>query len=256
MSKTDDDKAYDTELAKLQLALVDYQRQAASGADKVMIIFEGRDAAGKDGAIQRMVEYMSNRATRVVALPKPTETETTQWYFQRYVSHLPSAGQIVIFNRSWYNRAGVERVMGFCTPLQHEIFLRDVPHFEEMLVESGITLIKIWLDISRKEQAERLNDRRSDPLKALKTSPLDDVAQEKWNEYSAARDEMLTRTHNNITPWICVVTDNKKEARLNVLRHVVRTIVPKDIAPDIAKPDKQVLFPFEIGAADADRLFR
>ena len=256
MAKSDDDDAYETELAELQLALVKYQQHAMQNGDKVLIILEGRDAAGKDGTIKRMTEHLSIRATRVMALPKPTEIETTQWYFQRYVQHLPAAGQIVIFNRSWYNRAGVERVMDFATPKQQETFLRDVPHFEEMLVESGIQLVKIWLDISREEQAERLKERREDPLKALKVSPLDDVAQEKWAEYSSARDEMLTRTHNGTTPWTCVVTDKKKDARLNVMRHVVRTIAPEDISKDVAKPDNKVLFPFEIGAIAEGRLNR
>lgn len=256
MAKSDDDDAYETELAELQLALVKYQQYAMKNGDKVLIILEGRDAAGKDGTIKRMTEYLSIRATRVMALPKPTEIEATQWYFQRYVQHLPAAGQIVIFNRSWYNRAGVERVMDFATPKQQETFLRDVPHFEEMLVESGMQVVKIWLDISRDEQAERLKERREDPLKALKTSPLDDVAQEKWADYSSARDEMLTRTHNATAPWTCVVTDKKKVARLNVMRHVVRTIAPKDIAKDVAKPDNKVLFTFEIGAIAEGRLNR
>jgi len=249
-SDTDKDDAYETELAKLQLALVKHQQQAMKGGDKALIIFEGRDAAGKDGAISRMIEHLSIRATRVVALPKPTELETSQWYFQRYVPHLPAAGQVVIFNRSWYNRAGVERVMGFSTPAQQETFLRDVPHFEEMLVESGLKLVKIWLDISRKEQAERLKERREDPLKALKTSPLDDVAQEKWADYSAARNEMLTRTHNAAAPWTCVVTDKKKQARLNVMRHVIKSIAPEDIAAGVGEPDPGILFPFQIDAVE------
>lgn len=248
MGKSDDDE-YEDELVELQLALVRYQQHAMKNGDKVLIIFEGRDAAGKDGAIKRIVEHLSIRATRVVALPKPTDIETSQWYFQRYVPHLPAAGQLVLFNRSWYNRAGVERVMGFSTEAEQEAFLRDVPHFEAMLVESGMTLIKIWLDISRDEQAQRLKERREDPLKALKTSPLDDVAQEKWEAYSAARDDMLTRTHNAVTPWTCVVTDKKKEARLNVMRHLVRTIAPDDIADKIGQPDEKILFPFEIGDA-------
>ena len=256
MAKSDPDDAYETELAELQLALVKYQQHAMANGDKVLIIFEGRDAAGKDGTIKRMTEHLSIRATRVMALPKPTDIEASQWYFQRYVPHLPAAGQIVIFNRSWYNRAGVERVMEFATRKEQEIFLRDVPHFEEMLVESGLQLIKIWLDISRKEQAERLKDRREDPLKALKSSPLDDVAQEKWADYSAARDEMLTRTHSVAAPWYCVVTDKKKTARLNVMRHVVRTIAPEEIAQNVAKPDNKVLFPFEIGAIAEGRLNR
>ena len=254
MAKSDYDDAYEAELAQLQLALVRYQQRAMKGGDKVLIIFEGRDAAGKDGAISRITEHMSIRTTRVIALPKPTELETSQWYFQRYVPHLPAAGEVVIFNRSWYNRAGVERVMGFSTPAEQEAFLRDVPHFEEMLVESGLKLVKIWLDISRKEQGDRLKERREDPLKALKTSPLDDVAQEKWDDYSAARDEMLTRTHNSAAPWTCVVTDKKKVARINVMRHIVKAIAPSEIAKDVDKPDPHVLFPFEIGAIAEGRL--
>lgn len=252
MSKSDDE--YEAELAKLQLALVRYQQQAMSDGDRVLIIFEGRDAAGKDGTISRLTEYLSNRASRVVALPKPSEVERTQWYFQRYVRHLPSAGQMVFFNRSWYNRAGVERVMDFATHEEQETFLRDVPNFEEMLINSGIRLIKIWLDISRGEQAKRLKERRDDPLKAMKTSPLDAVAQERWADYSLARDVMLTRTHQNLTPWTCVVTDDKQQARLNVMRHVVRTIAPKEIAKSVDKPDPGVLFQFEIGAIAEGRL--
>lgn len=253
MGKSDIDD-YETELAALQLALVRYQQAAMESGDKVLIIFEGRDAAGKDGAIKRMIEYLSIRYTRAIALPKPTDVERSQWYFQRYVQYLPAAGQIVIFNRSWYNRAGVEKVMGFSTPQEQEIFLRDVPHFEEMLVESGLKLVKLWLDISPEEQAERLKERRRDPLKALKTSPLDDVAQAKWAEYSAARDEMLTRTHNTTAPWSCVVTDRKKAARINIMRHVVRAIAPDKIAKGVAKPDPAVLFPFEIAATSDGRL--
>lgn len=253
MAKTEDEKqaaeeAYERELAELQLAMVRYQQHAIEAGDKALVIFEGRDAAGKDGAIKRMIEPLSIRATRVVALPKPDETERSQWYFQRYVAHLPAAGQLVLFNRSWYNRAGVEKVMGFSTPEQQESFLRDVPHLEEMLVESGIRLIKLWLDISREEQAGRLEERRSDPLKALKVSPLDAVAQEKWDAYSAARDEMLRRTHTEEAPWICVATDKKKQARLNIMRHVVRTLAPKDIAESVQPPDPAVLFPY---ASDA-----
>ncbi len=251
-----DNEAYEAELIALQLALVRYQQAAIESGDKVLIILEGRDAAGKDGAIKRMIEHLSIRYTRAIALPKPTEVERTQWYFQRYVQYLPAAGQIIIFNRSWYNRAGVEKVMGFSSPEEQEIFLRDVPHFEEMLVESGIKLVKLWLDISREEQADRLKARREDPLKALKTSPLDDVAQEKWDDYSAARDEMLTRTHNAAAPWTCVVTDKKKVARLNIMRHVIRAIAPDKIAKSVARPDPAVLSPFEIDAISDGRLNR
>ena len=251
MSKSDD---YDAELAKLQLALVHYQQEAMESGEKAIIVLEGRDAAGKDGTIQRLTEHLSPRNTRVAALPKPSDRERSQWYFQRYVAHLPAAGELVIFNRSWYNRGGVEPVMGFCTPAEHEQFLRDVPTFETMLTESGARLVKFWLDISKAEQAERLDDRRTEPLKALKVSPLDAEAQKRWDDYSAARDEMLRRTHTEETPWMCVRADHKKAARLNILRHVVRAIAPKDIAKSVDKPDPAVVFPFEIAALDDGRL--
>jgi polyphosphate kinase len=249
----DDDDRYEDELAQLQLALVHYQQHAIEAGEKALVIFEGRDAAGKDGAIKRLVEHLSIRATRVVALPKPSEAERSQWYFQRYVVHLPAAGELVLFNRSWYNRGGVERVMGFATPEQQEGFLRDVPRLEAMLVESGIRLVKLWLDISREEQAERLRERREDPLKALKISPLDAVAQEKWADYSAARDEMLRRTHTAAAPWTCVATDDKKQARLNILRHVVQALAPAEIARGVEPPDPEVVFTHDIGSA-AQRL--
>jgi polyphosphate kinase 2 len=252
MSKSDD--AYDAELAKLQLALVHFQQRAMETGEKALIIFEGRDAAGKDGTIKRVTEHLSIRSTRVIALPKPSDRERSQWYFQRYVSFLPAAGETVIFNRSWYNRGGVEPVMGFCTPEEHEGFLRDVPVFETMLVESGLKLVKLWLDISKGEQAKRLEARHSDPLKILKSSPLDDAAQKKWKGYSEARDEMLARTHSPAAPWVCVRADHKKAARINVLRHLVRTLAPKDIAKGIDKPDPDVLFPFEISAVTDGRL--
>jgi polyphosphate kinase len=212
MSDDNSDKDYDAALEKLQIKLVRYQQHAIETGERALVIFEGRDTAGKDGTIKRIVEHLSVRNTRVVALPKPNEVEKSQWYFQRYIDHLPSAGEFVIFNRSWYNRAGVEKVMGFASLDQQEVFLRDVPDIEAMLVRSGIRLIKLWLDVSRKEQAERLEERRNDPLKALKVSPLDAVAQEKWDEYSKARDDMLTRTHTAAGSWTCVLADKKKPA--------------------------------------------
>jgi len=177
------------------------QAQAAiASGQKDLVIFEGRDAAGKDGSIKRITEHLSVRNTRAIALPKPTERERTEWYFQRYISYLPAAGELTLFNRSWYNRGGVEPVMGFCTPEEHETFLRDAPVLEAMLVKSGLQVVKLWLDISREEQAKRLKARRNDPLKTLKVSPLDAVAQDKWDAYTAARDEMLTRTHTDDAP--------------------------------------------------------
>jgi len=251
--KSDDDL---NDLEQAQLALVHAQQRAMDSGQKVLIIFEGRDAAGKDGTIKRLTEHLSVRATRVIALPKPSDRERGQWYFQRYVRHLPAGGEIVIFNRSWYNRGGVEPVMGFCTPEEHEAFLRDVPTFEGMLVESGVCLIKLWLDVSKKEQAKRLEERHTDPLKVLKSSPLDDAAQDRWDAYTQARDEMLKRTHAARTPWVCVRNDDKEAGRLNVLRHLVNAIAPKGIAKTVADPDPKIVFPFELEALTDGRLER
>ncbi|MGZ6018428.1 MAG: polyphosphate kinase 2, partial [Phenylobacterium sp.] len=178
------------------------------------------------------------------------------WYFQRYARHLPACGEFVLFNRSWYNRAGVEPVMGFCTEDEHEAFLRDAPVFEAMLVGSGLRVIKLWLDISRDEQAARLKARKSDPLKALKVSPLDGVAQEKWDDYTAARDQMLRRTHTKEAPWVIVRTDHKKKARLNTMRYLLNELAPKSIAKTVEKPDPKVVFEFETEALTDGRLER
>ncbi len=212
---------YDVILQSLQIEVVETQAWAIEKGLKTLIVFEGRDAAGKDGAIKRLTEFMSPRQTRVVALSKPTERETSQWYFQRYVPHLPGAGETVLFNRSWYNRAGVEPVMGFCTPEQHTQFLKDAPRFERMLTESGVRVIKLWLDISREEQARRLAERIGDPLKRFKVSSLDAEAQARWSDYSAARDRMLAETNARHAPWTIIATDDKKTARLNIIRHVL-----------------------------------
>lgn len=214
-------REYDDILQSLQVEVVETQAWAIEQGLKTLIVFEGRDAAGKDGAIKRLTEFMSPRQTRVVALSKPTERETGQWYFQRYVDHLPGTGETVLFNRSWYNRAGVEPVMGFCTPVQYEHFLKDAPRFERMLVDSGVRLIKLWLDISREEQARRLAERIGDPLKRFKVSSLDAEAQARWSDYSAARDRMLAETHSRHAPWTVIATDDKKKARLNIIRHVL-----------------------------------
>ena len=248
--------AYEKELADLQLALVRFQQDAIATGAKAVIVFEGRDAAGKDGAIKRITEHLSIRNTRVAALPKPSDRERTQWFFQRYIAQLPAAGELVIFNRSWYNRGGVEPVMGFCTPDEHRQFLTDVPVFETMLAQSGTQLVKIWIDISKKEQSKRLDDRRTDPLKVLKISPLDAEAQKHWSDYSAARDEMLTASHTATAPWTCVRGDDKEAARINVMRFLVRRLAPKAIAKDVAAPDKDVVFPFEIAALSDGRLER
>ena len=229
----------------LQLGLVRLQTDMAATGARAIIVLEGRDTAGKDGLIKRVTEHLSVRNTRVVALPKPSDRERSQWYFQRYVAHLPAAGELVIFNRSWYNRAGVEIVNGFSTPAEQAQFLRDVPGFERMLVDSGIALVKLWLDISKDEQARRLEARRSDPLKALKISPLDAVAQDKWSDYSAARDAMLLATDSTTAPWTCVATDDKKDARKAAIRHILRRLLPPDVAQDIKAPDPDILFGFD-----------
>ena len=248
------DDGYKAELRDLQIGLVRYQQWMLKTGAKALVIFEGRDGAGKDGSIKRITEHLAPRSTRAVSLPKPSDRERTQWYFQRYVRHLPAAGDVVILNRSWYNRAGVEQVMGFCTPREHEDFLRDVPAFERMLEETDIRLIKIWLDISKKEQAKRLDARREDPLKQLKVSDLDAEAQRKWKAYSKARDEMLMRTSIPIAPWICVHTDHKKQARLNVMRHLLHTLAPEEISAGVAPPDPKVLYVFEENALTDGRL--
>jgi polyphosphate kinase 2 len=251
MSKTHD---YKHELRELQIGLVRYQQWAAETGAKAVVVLEGRDSAGKDGAIARITEHLTARRTRAVALPKPSERDRSEWYFQRYAHYLPAAGEFVIFNRSWYNRAGVEPVMGFCTAQEHKEFLRDAPTFEHMLTEAGIRIVKLWLDISKVEQAARLEARRKDPLKALKVSELDGEAQKRWKAYSEARDEMLLKTSSAHAPWSCVHTDHKKEARLNIIRHLLHELAPKQIAGDFPKPDKKVLYRFEKSALTDGRL--
>jgi polyphosphate kinase len=251
MSKSKD---YQKELRELQIGLVRYQEWAAESGAKAVVVFEGRDSAGKDGAIARITEHLTARRTRAIALPKPNDRERTEWYFQRYVHYLPAAGEIVIFNRSWYNRGGVEPVMGFCTEREHEDFLRDAPNFERMLEEAGVKLVKLWLDISKQEQAVRLEARRDDPLKALKVSSLDGEAQKRWKDYSKARNQMLQRTSSDAAPWWCVHTDHKKEARLNVIRHLLHELAPKDIRHGVPKPDPAVLYRFDEAALTDGRL--
>ena len=251
-----DEEKYDDELRRLQIDLVKSQIWAIEQGKKALVIFEGRDAAGKDGTIQRVVEHLSPRNTRVVALPKPSDREASEWYFQRYVRYLPAASEWAIFNRSWYNRAGVERVMDFCTPDQTEQFLLDAPVFERMLVQSGTILVKLWLDVSRKEQKQRLRERRTDPLKKLKTGPMDVEAQKRFDAYTEARDEMLMRTHAPASPWVCVRSDHKKPARLAVLRHLLNVIGCPDISRKVEDPDPKVLFSFEAEALKDGRLER
>jgi polyphosphate kinase 2 len=253
MSKSDRDD-YDDELRSLQIAMVRFQQWAIKHGQKSIIIFEGRDGAGKDGTIARLVSPLANRNTRVIALPKPSSRDESEWWFQRYVRHLPAAGELVVFNRSWYNRAGVEVVMHFPPPAQQEDFLRDAPTFEQMLVEAGIHIVKFWLDISKKEQAARLDARRDDPIKALKVSDMDAVAQKEWDAYSKARNTMLMRTHTAYAPWTIVHTDHKKDARIQVLRHVLHARAPAKIGEGVAAPDPKVLYDFEAAAIDDGRL--
>lgn len=248
MGKSNKDASKDDiekRLKNLQIALVDAQLAFLKDGRKILIIFEGRDAAGKDGAIKRITECLSVRYTRVIALPKPTDREKGQWWLQRYVANLPSATEWVIFNRSWYNRAGVEKVMGFSTPEQQEIFINEISDFETMLVKNGIILIKFWLDISREEQSKRLEDRRNDLRKRLKVSDIDKYAQEKWSDYSAARDDMLRRSHHKHGPWTCVATDNKDAARENIILHILKTIDLPDYSVEVPAPNDEILFSFE-----------
>jgi len=238
----------------LQLGLVRMQLAHAKTGERTIIVLEGRDSAGKDGTIRALTEHLSVRSTRVVALPKPNDRQQTEWYFQRYVKHLPAAGELVIFNRSWYNRAGVEVVNGFSTPEEQAQFLKDAPDFERMLVESGIRLVKFWLDISKAEQKKRLDDRASNPLKALKRSPLDAVAQDKWDDYTRARDAMLLATNAAVAPWTCVRADDKEKAHRAIIRHVLRRLAPDEVAKAVEAPNPDILFPFDANALKDGRL--
>ncbi|MGH9894802.1 MAG: polyphosphate kinase 2, partial [bacterium] len=207
---------------------------------KVVVIFEGRDAAGKGGTIKRITESLSPRICRIVALPAPSERERTQWYFQRYVAHLPSAGEMVLFDRSWYNRAGVERVMGFCTDEEYQEFLRSTPEFERMLVRSGIMLIKYWFSVSDAEQERRFQSRIADPTRRWKLSPMDLESRSRWIDYSRAKDEMFRHTDIKQAPWYVVNSDNKKKARLNVMSHLLSLVPYQDLTPaPITLPPRQ-----------------
>ncbi len=234
---------YGDELRRLQIELVKLQRHLIKQDEKVLVLLEGRDAAGKDGAIKRIVEHMSPRETRVVALGKPSERDTASWYFQRWVQYLPAAGEFVLFNRSWYNRAGVEHVMGFCSDAEYRAFLVAVPRFEDLLLRDGIRLFKFYLDISRDEQKQRLAERRSDPLKQWKISPIDEAAQKHWRDYSRARDAMLRATHARQAPWQIVRADHKKPARLNIIRALLASWDYPGKAADLT-PERAVLFGF------------
>ena len=224
-------KQFDTELLKLQRELVIMQEYVRAKGLRIVVIFEGRDAAGKGGVIKRIAERTSPRICRVVALPAPTEREKTQWYFQRYVAHLPAAGEIVLFDRSWYNRAGVERVMGFCTEREYEEFMRSCPEFEHMLVRSGIQLIKYWFSVSDQEQERRFQARVHDPMRRWKLSPMDLESRARWVAYSRAKDEMFRYTDIKVAPWYVVEADDKRRARLNCIAHLLSLIDYEDLTP-------------------------
>jgi polyphosphate kinase 2 len=213
--------AYEYELRRLQVELMKLQSTMQAEGKRVLLIFEGRDAAGKGGTIKRFIAHLNPRYTKVTALTKPNETESTQWYFQRYISHLPAAGEMVFFDRSWYNRAMVEPVMGFCTDEQNKRFLKDVPQLEELIVKDGITLFKFYFSVSKEVQKERFESRREDPLKQYKLSPVDNLAQKYWDQYSLRKFQMLQETNRTIAPWTIIRSDNKKMARINCIRYVL-----------------------------------
>ncbi len=225
-------KKYEKQLAKLQLELVKMQYWVKFSGARIVIIFEGRDAAGKGGTIKRIAEPLNPRGCRVVALGTPSDREKTEWYFQRYVPHLPAAGEIVMFDRSWYNRAGVEHVMGFCTENQYKDFMQDCPEFERMLVRSGIILLKYWFSVSDEEQERRFQSRTTDPARRWKLSPMDLESRDKWVEYSKAKDTMFSHTNIPEAPWFTVEADDKKRARLNCLHHILSKVPYQDMTPD------------------------
>ena len=235
-----DKQTYEAELAKMQVELVKLQEWIKHEGLRVVVVFEGRDAAGKGGSIKRITQSLSPRVCRVVALPAPTEREKTQWYFQRYVQHLPAAGEMVLLDRSWYNRAGVERVMGFCSDEEYKEFLRSCPEFERMLVRSGIILIKYWFSVSDEEQERRFQGRIYHPTKHWKLSPMDLQSRSRWVEYSRAKDDMFAHTDIKQAPWYVVNGDNKKRARLNVINHLLSKIDYQDLSPEpIELPPRQ-----------------
>ncbi|WP_315984085.1 polyphosphate kinase 2 [Aliamphritea spongicola] len=231
-------REYEDEKRLLQIELLKMQYWVKHHNERVMIIFEGRDAAGKGGAIKRFMENLNPRGARIVALEKPSETEQTQWYFQRYLQHLPSGGEIVLFDRSWYNRAGVERVMNFCTDTQYSEFMDQAPALEKMLVQSGIRLFKLWFSVNKDEQRRRFENRKSDPLKQWKLSPMDLASLDKWDDYTKAKEAMYAYTHTPEAPWTTIMSDDKKRARLNAIKHVLHHLpydektTEFDLSPD------------------------
>ncbi|AJD04907.1 polyphosphate kinase 2 [Campylobacter lari] len=233
---------YESELKRLQIELLKFQNHVKDKGLKVLILIEGRDAAGKGGAIKRLIEHLNPRGCRVVALEKPSDVEKTQWYFQRYVTHLPAAGEIVIFDRSWYNRAGVEPVMGFCTPNEHKKFLREVSSFEEMLLDSGILFFKFYFSVSKQEQKRRFEQRRTDPLKQYKLSLVDEKSQELWDKYTLAKYSMLLASNTPKCPWVIINSDSKKKARINLFKYLLSVLeYPNKIKDKYFKYDKKLV---------------
>jgi polyphosphate kinase 2 len=233
---------YEAELFRLQTELVKLQEWVKATGERIVVVFEGRDAAGKGGTNKRISEYLSPRVARIAALPAPTERERGQWYFQRYVEHLPARGEIVLFDRSWYNRAGVERVMGFCTPQEHTLFLRQCPIFEQMLIDDGIILRKYWFSVSDDEQLRRFRSRRNDPLRRWKLSPMDLESIYRWEDYSRAKDQMMVHTDTPNSPWFVVESDDKKHARLNMMAHLLGSIDYQQVElPKVDLPERPML---------------
>jgi polyphosphate kinase len=245
-------KAYNAELYRLQGELVKVQEWMRTSGARIVIIFEGRDAAGKGGTIKRVTEYLNPRVAQIAALPKPTEREATQWYFQRYITHLPPAGEMTLFDRSWYNRAGVERVMGFCTKEQYAEFMHQCPIFERMLVEDGILLRKYWFSVSDSEQQKRFESRLDDPLRRWKLSPMDLESISRWESYSRAKDDMFTMTDIPEAPWFVVESDDKRRARINTIAHLLSTIPYRDVPePSLTLPKRPKSTGYERTPRDA-----
>jgi polyphosphate kinase len=236
------DAVYEAELFRFQTEFVKLQEWVRQTAARVVVIFEGRDAAGKGGAIKRITEYLSPRIAHIAALPAPTDRERGQWYYQRYIAHLPTKGEIVLFDRSWYNRAGVEKVMGFCTPAEHALFLRQTPIFEQMLIDDGILLRKYWFSVSEEEQLNRFKARRNDPVRQWKLSPMDMESLYRWEDYSRAKDEMMVHTDTPVSPWYVVESDIKKHARLNMMHHLLSSIEYTEVeTPKVKLPGHPVV---------------
>ncbi|MBI3213540.1 MAG: polyphosphate kinase 2 [Mycobacterium sp.] len=233
---------YEAELFRLQTEFVKLQEWTRHTGARIVVVFEGRDAAGKGGTIKRITEYLSPRVARIAALPAPTDRERGQWYYQRYINHLPAKGEIVLFDRSWYNRAGVEQVMGFCTPQEHSLFLRQTPIFEQMLLEDGILLRKYWFSVSDDEQLRRFRSRLNDPVRQWKLSPMDLESVYRWEDYSRAKDQMMVHTDTPLSPWYVVESDIKKHARLNMMAHLLSTIDYHDVdKPTVELPERPVM---------------